>query len=63
MTTVSRIKYNEIFEMLGCFSKFSLFIVKGFSLIMITIVGMVILLVFCFNIFLIISSLIRFIRF
>ena len=63
MTTVSRVRYNEIFEILSFFSKFCLFILKGFALIMITIVGMVILLVFFFNIFLITSSLVRFIGF
>jgi hypothetical protein len=63
MATASRVKYNEIFEMFSCFSKFCLFIVKGFALIMITIVGMVVLLVICFNIFLITSSLVRFIGF
>ena len=63
MTTVSRVRYNEIFEMFSFLSKSCLFIVNGCALIMITIVGMVILLVFCFNIFLITSSLVRFIGF
>jgi hypothetical protein len=63
MTTVPRVRYNDFFEMLSYFSKSCLFILKGFALIMITILAMVILLVFCFNIFLITSSLVRFIGF
>ena len=63
MTTVSRVRYDEIFEILSFLRKFCLLILKGFALIMITILGMVVLLVICFNIFLITSSLVRFIGF
>jgi hypothetical protein len=63
MTTVSRVGYNEIFEIFSFFCKCCLLILKGFALIMITIVGIIILLVFFFNIFLFASFVVRFIGF
>lgn len=63
MTTALRIKYNELIGALTFSGRFFVFAVKGFVLVVITMVGLMILLIFFFNIFLIASFLARLVGF